>query len=62
MAWARMPWGTRLRLGESVLVEITQIGKECHRKCATCYQKGDGISHSLTLPLLLDRRKDERSL
>ncbi|MCI8970390.1 MAG: MOSC domain-containing protein [Oscillibacter sp.] len=28
-----LPVGTRLRLGETV-VEITQIGKECHNDCA----------------------------
>jgi MOSC domain-containing protein YiiM len=26
-----------------VLVEITQIGKECRRKCAIYYQAGDCI-------------------
>jgi len=41
--WTKMPLGTRLRLGESVLVEITQIGKECHQKCAIYYQAGDCI-------------------
>ena len=28
-----LPIGTRLRLGETV-VEVTQIGKECHNDCA----------------------------
>ena len=28
-----LPVGTRLRLGETV-VEVTQIGKECHNDCA----------------------------
>ncbi len=41
--WTKVPLGARLRLGESVLVEITQIGKECHRKCAIYYQAGDCI-------------------
>lgn len=41
--WVRMPVGARFRLGESVLVEITQIGKECHKKCAIYYQAGDCI-------------------
>ena len=41
--WMRIPIGTRLRLGESVIVEITQIGKECHKKCAIYYQAGDCI-------------------
>jgi MOSC domain-containing protein YiiM len=41
--WKTIPVGTRVRLGESVLVEITQIGKECRRKCAIYYQAGDCI-------------------
>jgi len=41
--WTKVPLGTQLRLGKSVLVEITQIGKECHRKCAIYYQAGDCI-------------------
>jgi MOSC domain-containing protein YiiM len=41
--WKSLPIGTRARLGDSVLVEITQIGKECHNKCAIYYQAGDCI-------------------
>ena len=41
--WKSLPLGTRVQLGESVLVEITQIGKECHTKCAIYYQAGDCI-------------------
>jgi MOSC domain-containing protein YiiM len=41
--WPNVPVGTRFRLGESALVEITQIGKECHKKCAIYYQAGDCI-------------------
>jgi MOSC domain-containing protein YiiM len=41
--WPSLPVGTRLRLGEKVLVEITQIGKECHNKCAIYYKAGDCI-------------------
>jgi MOSC domain-containing protein YiiM len=41
--WTTMGVGTRLKLGDSVLVEITQIGKECHQKCAIYYQAGDCI-------------------
>jgi MOSC domain-containing protein YiiM len=41
--WQRVPIGTRLRLGDKALVEITQIGKECHNKCAIYYQAGDCI-------------------
>ena len=41
--WQKLPIGTRLRLGESAVVEITQIGKECHNRCAIYYQAGDCI-------------------
>ncbi|MBR6029649.1 MAG: MOSC domain-containing protein [Clostridia bacterium] len=45
---ARLPIGTRLRIGE-VLLEVTQIGKECHHGCAimqrvgTCIMPHEGI-------------------
>jgi MOSC domain-containing protein YiiM len=35
--------GTRLALGPEAVVEVTQIGKECHKKCAIYYQAGDCI-------------------
>ena len=41
--WKTMPIGTRVKLGDSALVEITQIGKECHTKCAIYYKAGDCI-------------------
>ena len=41
--WKTLPLGTRVRLGDTVLVEITQIGKECHNKCAIYYKAGDCI-------------------
>ncbi len=41
--WKTLPLGTRVALGDEVLVEITQIGKECHKKCAIFYQAGDCI-------------------
>jgi MOSC domain-containing protein YiiM len=41
--WAKIPLGTQLKLGESALVEITQIGKECHNRCAIYYMAGDCI-------------------
>ncbi len=41
--WQSVPIGTRLKLGETALVEITQIGKECHNKCAIYYKAGDCI-------------------
>lgn len=41
--WPRMPIGARLEIGAQVIVEISQIGKACHRKCAIYYQAGDCI-------------------
>ena len=35
--------GTKLRIGENVLGEVTQIGKECHNRCAIYYQAGDCV-------------------
>ncbi len=37
-----LPVGTRLRLGEA-LVEVTQIGKVCHDRCAIYHQAGDCV-------------------
>lgn len=37
-----LPVGTRLRLGKTV-VEVTQIGKECHSRCAIYAQAGDCV-------------------
>ena len=41
--WLQVPIGTRVKLGDSALVEITQIGKECHTRCAIYYKAGDCI-------------------
>jgi len=38
-----LPLGTQLRIGDSVLVEISQIGKVCHTRCAIYYLAGDCI-------------------
>ena len=35
--------GTKLKLGETALGEVTQIGKECHTRCAIYYQAGDCV-------------------
>jgi MOSC domain-containing protein YiiM len=35
--------GTRLRIGEAAEVEITQIGKECHNKCAIYFKVGNCV-------------------
>ena len=37
-----LPVGTRLEIGETLL-EITQIGKECHRHCQVFQQVGDCV-------------------
>ncbi len=39
---AGLPIGTRLYLGETVL-EVTQIGKECHQGCAIFQAVGDCV-------------------
>ncbi len=41
--WGKIPIGTKIQLGKSAIVEITQIGKKCHKKCAIYYQIGDCI-------------------
>ncbi|MGW8301746.1 MAG: MOSC domain-containing protein, partial [Desulfobacterales bacterium] len=41
--WKNIPVGSRVRLGQHALVEITQIGKECHNRCAIYYKAGDCI-------------------
>jgi len=37
-----LPIGTRLQVG-ATLLEVTQIGKECHTRCAIYYQAGDCV-------------------
>ena len=37
-----LPVGTRLTVGETLL-EVTQIGKECHTRCAIYHQAGDCV-------------------
>ena len=39
----KLPVGQRLTIGENILLEVTQIGKECHDKCAIYYQVGECI-------------------
>ncbi len=38
-----LPLGTQLKIGDDVLVEISQIGKVCHTRCAIYYLAGDCI-------------------
>jgi MOSC domain-containing protein YiiM len=37
-----LPIGSCLQIGETLL-EVTQIGKECHTRCAIFYQAGDCV-------------------
>ncbi len=39
----KLPVGTKLRVGQKSLLEITQIGKVCHTRCAIYYQAGDCV-------------------
>jgi MOSC domain-containing protein YiiM len=38
-----LPLGTTLRIGSWVIGEVSQIGKECHTRCAIYYQSGDCV-------------------
>lgn len=38
-----LPIGTRLKIGAEAEGEVTQIGKECHTRCAIYYQAGDCV-------------------
>jgi MOSC domain-containing protein YiiM len=37
-----LPIGTKIEIGEATL-EVTQIGKDCHTRCAIYYQAGDCV-------------------
>lgn len=39
----RLKVGDRLRVGKDILLEVTQIGKECVDRCAIYYAAGDCI-------------------
>jgi MOSC domain-containing protein YiiM len=45
----KLPVGTRVGVGDEVVLEISQIGKECHTKCAiyrqvgTCVMPEEGV-------------------
>ena len=38
-----LPVGTVMHIGDEVSGEVSQIGKECHTKCAIYYQAGDCV-------------------
>ncbi len=39
----QLPLGTKFRIGKESLLEVTQIGKVCHTRCAIYYQAGDCV-------------------
>ena len=43
MELVSLPLGTKLRVGDEVMLEVTQIGKECHSRCAIYEQAGDCV-------------------
>jgi MOSC domain-containing protein YiiM len=43
IALATLPVGTEIAVGREVLLEVTQIGKECHRGCAIYKEIGKCI-------------------
>lgn len=49
LAFDDLGLGSRLRLGGSVELEISQIGKVCHARCAIYHQTGDCIMPRLGL-------------
>ena len=40
---ASLPIGSRLEVGDDIILELTQIGKKCHTKCAIFHQVGTCI-------------------
>jgi MOSC domain-containing protein YiiM len=38
-----LPIGATLKIGSQVVLRVTQIGKECHERCAIYYQAGDCV-------------------
>jgi len=43
LEFVSLPVGTRISIGKDVLLELTQIGKECHSGCAIYQQIGKCI-------------------
>ena len=43
IALVSLATGTRISIGKEVILEITQIGKECHNPCAIYRQAGDCV-------------------
>ena len=39
----KLPVGTRMTAGENIELEVSQIGKVCHTRCAIYHQAGDCV-------------------
>ncbi len=39
----QLPLGTKLKIGDNILLEVTQIGKECHQGCEIRKKIGDCV-------------------
>lgn len=39
----RLPIGTLLKIGDECILSVSQIGKECHTRCAIYHQAGDCV-------------------
>lgn len=40
---ASLPIGSAIKVGDTVVLEVSQIGKKCHSKCNIYYEAGDCI-------------------
>ncbi len=38
-----LPIGTKMKVGNDIILRVTQIGKECHARCAIFQQVGDCV-------------------
>lgn len=38
-----LPIGTKFKVGDNIILRVTQIGKECHARCAIFQQVGDCV-------------------
>lgn len=43
LEFPKLEVGTKIKLGKEAILEITQIGKECHSKCAIFFKVGDCV-------------------
>lgn len=56
-----LPIGTQLKIGQDVILEVTQIGKECHSGCAimekagSCIMPTEGIFTKVIAPGILKK-------